>query len=218
MFLALSMAVLAFVLVGCDNSLLSLMKQNISECAKVYYFGENDKFYCTLSSGEREEAYFMDGQATGCVDYALLSVHFFENVQVRAVSAKICIDGEEKEIELEKNALNDNYMVDLECFLSGEEEVSITLFGQEQKLECLSNSFGVSFNDALEIASKEMAGQITRAKVGGNLNCEVYLRVLDKKANNMDEVFWCVTILNKNNENFSIVISTADGGVRAKSS
>jgi len=42
------------------------------------------------------------------------------------------------------------------------------------------------------------------------------LKVLDKKANNFDNLFWCFTLLTNKNESYSVIISTVDGSVLAK--
>ncbi len=217
MFLMAFLVVLGSVLAGCESSMGRLVRQNLSECAKVYYYGENEDFYCTLSSGEREEAYFMDGRATGCVDYALLTVNFNQSKADNVVVAEISVDEEVLQVELELNMMNGGYMVDLERQLTGDEKISIKVADEVLQLKCLSNEFGVDWRQTLEIASQEMLEALSRKKVGGKLNCEIYLRILDKKANDMDEIFWCVTILNVDDENFSIVISTVDGAVLAKS-
>lgn len=216
-FLMAFLAVLGCALAGCESSMAKLVRQNLSECAKVYYYGENENFYCTVSSGEREEAYFMDGRATGCVDYALVTVNFNQSKTDNVVLAEISVDEEVLQVELEQNKMSGSYMVDLERQLTGGEKISIKVVDEVLQLKCLSNEFGVDWRQTLEIASEEMAQVLSRKKVGGKLNCEIYLRVLDKKANDMDEIFWCVTILNVDDENFSIVISTVDGGVLAKS-
>lgn len=216
-FLVVTIICAGFLMLGCENSLLKDVKQNLSECAKVYYFGENDNFYCTLSSGVREEEYFMDGMATGCVDYALLSLHFYGQGRSGVIAVEVCVGEEVFEKEMEFNAMNGNYMVDLETQLSGQEQISVKFGDEVLALQCISNDFAVDWNGALSIACEQMRDKIELKKTYSSLGCEFYLRVLDKKANNYDQVFWCLTILNVDNENFSIVISTEDGSVLAKS-
>lgn len=213
------MGLLIFVIsvLGCDSSFISDVKHNVSEWAKVYFFGENEEFYCNISSGMREKEYFMDGQATGCVDYALVSLYFFNQDRSGVISVEISIDGDNDVVEMEYNSLNGKFMVDLERRLLGQENVNIKFTDKELALNCLSNEFNVSYNDALEIGSKEMEDKILLKKEYSKLNCEIYLRILDNKANSSNEIFWCFTVLNSDNENYSVVISTKDGTILAKS-
>ena len=108
-------------------------------------------------------------------------------------------------------------MVDLEQKLSGEEVVSICVNGKILNLENLSKDFVVDAKKALQIACDELQDRITKTKSFNNLNAECYLRVMDKKANNFDGVFWCFSVLNVDNENYSVIISTENGSILAKS-
>lgn len=209
-------AILGVSLFGCGKSTLSLLQENISEWTKVYYMGECEAFYATLASGVREKEYLMNGKATENVDFALLTLSFVENPQNSVISVNVEIDGLNSAQELELNTLNNTYMVDLETQLSGSESVLVSYGGFSFQLSNLSKDFQIDDKKAMEIAASEMGDEITKKKSFNNLNAEVYLRVLDKKANNFDDVFWCLTVLNIDNESFSIVISTVDGSVLAK--
>ena len=202
---------------GCGSSTKTLVEDNLSEVTKVYYLGENENFYCTLSSGEREEIYLVNGTSTKKTPFALLSIVPTNAISKNLIKATISIDGIASEVELEINGLNHNFMVDLEKELSGKEIIEVTFENSTLTLENLSNGFGVNYEKALEIASNEMEEKILEKKSYKNLNSEFYLRILDKKANQFDEIFWGFTILNIDGESYSIVFSTEDGSVLAKS-
>ncbi len=188
----------------------------MSEQTDVYYFGENDKFYCSISSGKREETYLMDGRSGKNVDFALVRFDLSTPRTNKILKAKVSIDEVEKDVELEINSLESEYLCDLCQHLSGAEKISIEFEGQKQDLQNLSKDFSVDSEKALEIASKEMGDNILKVKSYNVLNAECYLSVMDKKANNFDQIYWCFTVLNVNNESFSIIISTKDGSVLAK--
>ncbi|MDE6583659.1 MAG: hypothetical protein K2K31_03330 [Clostridia bacterium] len=202
---------------GCGTSTLKLVKANMSEWTKVYFCGETEDFYCTLNSGVREEDYELNGKSGEVVDFALLVVKFTAQPNSSLVRLLLEIDGEGQLIDMELNTLNNTYMFDLERQLSGTEQISVTLNDQTVDLVAISNDFAVSSDKALEIASAEFEKKILLKKSAGNLNSEFYLRVLDKKANNFDEIFWCFTVYNIDNENYSIIISAETGAILAKS-
>ena len=215
--LMLMLFCVGFVCLACGTTTEGLVKQNMSELTKVYFYGENDNFYCTLSSGERENEYLMNGISEDNVDFALLTLNLTNPISAQVVKVDVTIDGQTSQVELEINSLNSAYMVDLEKELTGEEEISVTYEGETLNMECLSKNFAVDYKQALNIASAEMEDKINLKKTYNSLNAECYLRVLDKKANNFDGTFWCFTVLNVDNENYSIIISTEDGSILAKS-
>ena len=204
-------------LFGCGASSEQLVKKNMSEQTEVYYLGESQNFYCTLSSGEREKNYLMNGQSGEKTDFALLSIIPNENIFSNIIKANLMIDGQLSEVELEINGLNHNYMVDLEKKLTGEEEVEIVYNGNALRLENVSKDFKINSDEAIEIACEQFKDKIESFKSYRNLNAECYLEILDKKANNFESIFWCFTILNTENQSYSIVISTEDGSILAKS-
>jgi len=210
-------AALSMVLIGCSVTTFDLVEENLSEYTQTYYFAENEDFYCTLSSGKREREYLMNGKSEDCVDFALLSLILNGDLQGKVIKAKIVVDGVEEEQELEVNSLNNAYMVDLERNLSGEEKIEV-LFGDKRlQLQNVSKNFGVDSKKALEIAVGQLEDKILAQKRYNELNSECYLRVLDKKANSFDDLFWCFTVLDIEGRSSSVIISTVDGSVLAKS-
>lgn len=210
-------AILCVTLFGCDKNTFKYVKSNMSELTTVYFFGENDNFSCSLFSGERESEYLLNGVSEKSVPFALLSLQLKENAESSIVKISLTVDGQASERELEINTLSGAYMVDLEMQLSGTETISINYDDSQVELECLSNNFGIDSGKALEIASRELEDKIVLKKTWTKLNAECYLRILDKNANDYDGTFWCFTVLNVDNENYSVVISTNDGSVLAKS-
>ena len=208
---------IVFATFGCSLSTQDLISENISEVTKVYYMGECESFYCTLAIGEREENYLMNGQTSDKKDFALLSIVPEENNHQNLIKSKIFIDGVESEVELEINGLNHNFMVDLEKSLSGNEKIEVEFENKKIELKNISKNFGIDYLKALEIASVEMEDKILFKKQNKNLNSEFYLRILDKKANGFDGMFWCFTVVNIDNESYSVVFSAEDGEILAKS-
>ena len=192
--------------------------ENMSEWTKAYFYGEGETFSASISAGEREVDYVMNGASGENVDFALLTLRPTEEMKAQIVKVDIKIGDETISAqELELNAMNGTYMADIERTLVGDETISVT-FGEETvAIENLSKNFGIDDKKAVEIAVQELETQITKCKHGTSLGAECYLRVLDKKENDFDQLFWCFTVVNTKGENFSVVISTVDGKVLAKS-
>lgn len=208
---------LGITLFGCGKTTSDYVRDNLSECTTVYFYGECENFYATLSSGKREKTYLVNGKSEDKVDFSLLSVNLNSMNSVKLIKAKVTIDGVVSEQELEVGGISSQYMVDLEKKLTGSEKIEIEYNGEKLVLQNVSKDFVVDADKALDIASKQLESKICLLKNGSNLNAECYLRVMDKKANKFDDLFWCFTVVNARNENYSIIISTVDGSVLAKS-
>ncbi|MBP3431552.1 MAG: hypothetical protein J6K39_01680 [Clostridia bacterium] len=215
--LCLMLCVLSIMLFACGKTTEQRVEENMAERTRVYYFAECDDFYVTLSAGEREGEYLMNGKCEDRVKFALLSVRLAETSADDILSIDVKIDGEVEEKEMELNGLNGCYMLDLEREISGREVISVAFGDTNLTLQNLSKDFAVDSEKAIEIACGELGDRILEGRSGNNLNAECYLRVLDKKANNFDDFFWCFTVVNTQNENYSVVISTVDGSILAKS-
>ncbi len=214
--LGFAFALACVSLVGCGKTTSQRVEDNMSEWTTVYYYGEGENYYASMSSGTREGEYLLNGKSEKKVDYALLSLKPSESMSAKVIKVKLTIGEEETEQELEINGLNGCYMVDLEKKLSGEENIKISYGGKEVALSNLSKDFAIDDKKAIEIGTTELEEKILACKSGRKLNAECYLRVMDKQANNFEEVFWVFTVINVKNENFSVIISTADGKVLAK--
>lgn len=215
--LAIFVCAVGIFVAGCGKQTVDYVRENMSEKTEVYYFGETTEFYGTLSSGQREKDYLMNGKSEEKVDFSLLTLNFYNETLGNAITVNLTVDEKTSEVELELNTLNSTYMVDLEKKFSGEEKIFVEYMEEKFELSNVSKDFVISADKAIEIASKELASSIKKEKKFSNLNAECYLRVLDKRANNFDSMFWCFTVINNKNESFSVVISTVDGSVLAKS-
>lgn len=211
------LVVMGFVFAGCAKDDASLMKNNMAELTKSYFYGESETVYASLSVGQREENYVLDGCCSDVVDFALLVVSFENEVTTNTVEANVKTDDKIVAVQLEKNETNGKYMFDLEKSVSADAKIELQVQGQVVFLQAISNEFVIDCYDAVEIACREFDEKIKPLKKRNNLFAEGYLRIMDKKANDFDGVFWCFTLLSQQNESWSVIISTEDGSILAKS-
>ncbi len=217
---AVLLVTVGFLLFGCHfaKSTQDRVQENMSEWTKTYFYGEGEGICVSLSAGLREGNYVLNGTSEKSVDFALLTIKLSETNGEKVIKADISVDGEiTTGQELELHPLGHSYMVDLETSFTGNEDVEISFAGQNIKLENLSKNFQINDQKAIEIGTKQLEKQITKLKKWSNLNAECYLRVLDKKENNFDQIYWCFSVVNTDGENFSVIISTIDGSVLATS-
>ena len=209
---------LLFVLFGvsaCGKTIDKYVQDNMAEITKEYYFGENDTMFVTLSVGERESDYLLNGQATEAVDYSLLVIKFKEENILRAITFEVQSGDSVVDVEAEYNSFNNSYMVDIVEDITIGESFSIIYDGQTVTLE--KQNFAINYENALQIACENLKDNLEEQKSYNHFNAECYLRVMSEKDNDFSDLYWCFTCLNYEGESFSVIISTTDGSILANS-
>lgn len=214
---AFSLVFILFGVAGCGKTINNHVKENMSEITKDFYFGENDSVYATLSVGERESSYLYNGQSTESVDFALLTLTFKNGSSLNTVEVVLNDGTNSYDVELMSDDMSVDFMADIVNLFSFGEAFTLTYNNENVELTRISDEFGIDYQEALNIACENLKEELESCKIYNNFNAECYLRVLREKENNFDNLYWCFTCLNYEGESFSIVFSTVDGEILAKS-
>ena len=212
-----SLVFILFGVAGCGKTINNHVEENMSEITKDFYFGENDSVYATLSVGERESSYLYNGQSTESVDFALLTLTFKNGSSLNTVEVVLNDGTNSYDVELMSDDMSVDFMADIVNLFSFGEAFTLTYNNENVELTRISDEFGIDYQEALNIACENLKEELESFKSYNNFNAECYLRVLREKENNFDNLYWCFTCLNYEGESFSIVFSTADGEILAKS-
>lgn len=212
-----SLVFILFGVAGCGKTINNHVEENMSEITKDFYFGENDSFYATLSVGERESSYLYNGQSTESVDFALLTLTFKNGSSLNTVEVVLNDGANSYDVELMSDDMSVDFMADIVNLFSFGEAFTLTYNNENVELTRISDEFGIDYQEALNIACENLKEELESCKIYNNFNAECYLRVLREKENNFDNLYWCFTCLNYEGESFSIVFSTVDGEILAKS-
>lgn len=215
-FLSLMMC-FTFLLVSCGKNDEEIVMENMSEVTQNYFYAENEKLYASISCGFREKNYFLDGKSDEKVQFSLLCLNFFEEVDFDVVNVILVVDEMEYNFELEKSLQSSEFMVDCEKIAFGSKKIALKYQNFTLNMQEISKDFKVDFKKAIEIGCENFAKQIENLRKNSSFDGECYLKILDKKKNGFEDVFWCFSILDKNGNNYSVVISTVDGKTLAKS-
>ena len=214
---AFSLVFILFGAAGCGKTINNHVKENMSEITKDFYFGENDSVYATLSVGERESSYLYNGQSTESVDFALLTLTFKNGSSLNTVEVVLNDGTNSYDVELMSDDMSVDFMADIVNLFSFGEAFTLSYNNENVELTRISDEFGIDYQEALNIACENLKEELESCKIYNNFNAECYLRVLREKENNFDNLYWCFTCLNYEGESFSIVFSTVDGEILAKS-
>lgn len=202
------------LLSACGETINSYVAENMSEITYDYYFGESSQMFASLSVGERESEYLYNGESTQNVNFSLLTVGFEEDINKVAIIVSVKVGEETFMAELEYSSLDNVYMADIEKEINGQVEISYN--DDKVILDKISDNFAINSNKAIDIACQNLSEQLSSCKSFNNFNAECYLRILDNKVNNFDQLYWCFTCIDKDGKSFSIIISIDDGKVLAK--
>lgn len=207
--LGLLILIVPLIFTACGNANENLVKNNMSEITQNYFYGENDDFCLSLSVGKREEPYLLDGVSQNKVDFSLIIFKDKTNLLNKTlIEAQIIIDGKVEDVLLQFNPFSNSYMYDLGYKVDGEIEFEFN----EQKIKLDKINFDIDEQKAVEISCKTFENLIENYKNNGKLFAECYLKVLGDKQGGL---YWCFTLVGRDNKSFNLILSTIDGKVVA---
>lgn len=198
---------------GCQNSLQNLVKNNMSEITEDYYFFENQDFSLSVSVGERENPYLIDGIHHATVDFSLIILKD-KNLSLTSntLACKVFIDKVESEIILEYNPISNAYMADLGYTINKGEELEFEIKGARFACPLISQDFTISSKEALMVSIDQFKELLERNISNNNLNGECYLKILWLKG---EDLFWCFTFVGRDYKSYNLIISIRDGSILA---
>ena len=205
-----TVTVVLFLFTGCSG--LSI-NNCISEITFTYFKGQDSSssnVYASISVGEREEPYKMDGKHRKNVDFALINL-ILDDVSQNEVMATIDIDGTASEVVLEFNPRTSSYMADLGYAISGDSVVNLKVDNYSIDFSNISKDFKVDYNKAIDIASQTLSKDIEEIINSSNFPGECYLKILTRQDGNFDKLFWYFNIVTQDGNDYEVVISVEDG-------
>ena len=206
----------SFAFVGCQKSEQSLVKANMREITKTYYYAENDSFSVSISVGQRENPYLVDGVHHDTVDFSLIILKDKTNSEKeKETNCKLIVNGQSQDLKLVYNPIAKAFMFDLGYLLEDKDEVAIEFLGGQQNIPIVSKDFEISSSQAISVACKQFAEVLKNYTKAGKLFGECYLKVLGEQDENSQSLFWCFSFVGQDNKSFNIIISVFDGTILA---
>ncbi len=201
------------IFAGCSNSLSNIIKDNMSDMRINFFEGENNLFFADLSCGYREETFAYDGISTAKKQCGVLSVEFKNTYSYSQISVTVNIDGNKKDYVLERSPFENKYMVDLEKIIENDKIIEINLKNQLDicTLKCVSNSWNIQYEKAIEIGVKKYQTELEKLYFNGKLNAEGYLKIISKP--NYDKKFWYFSFIDKASNSKSMLIDVSTGEI-----
>lgn len=203
----------AFLMIGC-NQKVDITTQ-FSEITKVYYSGTSSdgQASASISVGQREEQYIIDGKHTKNCDFSLLIVRFDFNVSANEITIDFYSDDQKTSVILEFNPLNSTYMADLGYALDGECQYALTYNNYTIEFERASDNFKVGYEDAINKSTAELGEKLNSYYNGNNFEGECYLKILSKPDEDFQKLYWIFTVVGQNDNSNNVLIDIEDGSI-----
>lgn len=197
------------VLVGCSSK--KDFRGCLSEVTKVYYQGVAGQVEGSISVGQREEPYKIDGKSQKLEDFSLFILDFNQQMEDETIDVKLSVNGVESDFQLFLNPVNHYYMNDLGYSLGQNDEVILTYQDIVVNFYNVSDSFNIDWSEALDIAEENLNLQSLYSD--GDFKGECYLKILTEQNDNFQDLFWYFSAVSGNGDVMDIVISTDTGEI-----
>lgn len=197
------------VLVGCSSK--KDFRGCLSEVTKVYYQGVAGQVEGSISVGQREEPYKIDGKSQKLEDFSLFILDFNQQMEDETIDVKLSVNGVESDFQLFLNPVNHYYMNDLGYSLGQNDEVILTYQDIVVNFYNVSDSFNIDWSEALDIAEENL--NLQSLYKDGDFKGECYLKILTEQNDNFQDLFWYFSAAGENGDVMDIVISTDAGEI-----
>ena len=201
------------MLIGCGKT--GQLEDNISEITKTYYQGsdQSGQVHASISVGQREEPYIIDGRHQPLCDFSLFVINFDQLLEDEEITVELAINGETQEFVMYLNPVGHQYMADLGYALGDNDKVSVTYQDYNINFDNVSDDFTISWSQALEIAKENLGERLDAFYQENNFKGECYLKILTEQNDNFDDLFWYFSVVGQNNEVANVVIDVKSGEV-----
>ena len=199
----------SFVLASCGED--SSPQNNISEITKIYYKGGGGGVEGSISAGQREEPYKMDGIHNDLCDFSLVVVQFDEQFEENEIEVNLSINGNLQTLTMYFNPLSNSYMADLGYLIGSNDQINLSYNTYSLDFFNVSDSFSVSYSEAVDIALDNLDMQ--EYYQDGVFKGECYLKILSEKDSDLEDLLWIFSVVGENGNVKNIVINVENGEV-----
>lgn len=213
LFVFLLVLICPLMLMGCSEN--NKFEDKISEITKIYYQGsdENKNVNASISVGQREEPYIIDGIHESLCDFSLFVVNFNHQLEDEEITTELNINGVKQDFVMYLNPVNHQYMADLGYAIGDNDEVSLTYQNYVVTFNNVSDNFAIDWEQALKIAKDSLGEKLDEFYQGENFDGECYLKILTEQNDRFDDLFWYFSVVGQDNKVANVVIDVYSGDV-----
>lgn len=196
--------------------------EHLIEIRNNIFAGQDESFYATVCTGEREQDYALDGVINELVPFGIVTMSRFDNERLNADSYPftLVINGESVNGSLEKSPYDNTYSADIEQVIADDAEVVLQVVVDgvsfNQTLSNISKDFAVSKQDAINLACETLKSSIKNLSREEGSYSEGFVKILKDYSGETDKYYWYIGIISPDGQTSGVLIDASTGSVVSK--
>lgn len=224
-FLCVASAIICAVLmVGCGNTEKAKTDFNshLIEVRNNLFVGQDDVFYASVCTGQREKEYALDGVVNELTPFGIVTISRLDNNSLNkdAYNFTLVINGENTLGSLEKSPYDNTYSADIEKEIPQDAEivlqVAIDGINFDKSLENVSKNFTVSKDSAITIACETLKESVKSLSEEAGNSSEAFIKILKDYSGENNKYFWYVGIISPEGKTSGVLIDATTGEIVSK--
>ncbi|MBQ3502414.1 MAG: PepSY domain-containing protein [Clostridia bacterium] len=220
----LSVLICGVALVGCGNGSKNETNFNnhLIEVRNNLFAGQDEVYYATVCTGEREQDYALDGVVNNLIPFGIVTVSRLDNEMLDndQYQFTLVVNGENIEGTVEKSPYDNTYSADIEQIIPNDAELilELNIDGDKfsQTLTNVSNTFSVSKDNAISIACEELKESVKGLSKEQGAYSEAFVKILKDYSGESNRYYWYVGIISPEGQTAGVLIDSNSGEVISK--
>ena len=220
----LSIALCGVLLVGCGNSSKNETNFNnhLIEIRNNLFAGQDDTYYATVCTGEREKEYALDGVVNELTPFGIVTLARLDNEMLAKdeYTFTLVVNGQNITGSLEKSPYDNTYSADIEQVIADDAEITLELVidgtNFSQTLSNVSSEFVVAKDRAITIACDELKDSIKDLSKEKGCYSEAFIKILKDYSGESNRYYWYVGIISPEGKTSGILIDANSGDIISK--
>ncbi len=219
----LSIALCGVMFVGCGNKQNEINFNNhLIEIRNNLFAGEDDTYYATVCTGQREQEYALDGKVNELVPFGIVTFARLDNEILNKDSYQftLVVNGENVTGLLEKSPYDNTYSADIEQVIADDAEISLQLvvdgINFSQNLSNISSNFGIDKDSAISIACEQLKDSVKNLSKETDNYSEAFIKILKDYSGESNRYYWYVGIISPEGKTSGVLIDANSGDIISK--
>lgn len=221
----LSIALCGVLFVGCGGTSKkneTNFNNHLIEIRNNLFAGQDENYYATVCTGQREQDYALDGVVNELVPFGIVTLARLDNEMLNqdTYPFTLVVNGENIVGSLEKSPYDNTYSADIEQVIADNAEIRLELVvdgnNVSQNLTNVSSSFAISKDNAISIACEQLKDSIKDLSKEKNNYSEAFIKILKDYSGESNRYYWYVGIISPEGKTSGVLIDTTTGDIISK--
>ncbi len=196
--------------------------EHLIEIRNNLFAGQDETYYATVCTGEREQEYALDGKINELVPFGIVTLARNDNEALAKEEYQftLIVNGENILGNLEKSPYDNTYSADIEQVIADDAEISLELnidgHNFNQPLTNISSTFTVGKDEAISIACEELSDSIKKLSEQTDNMSEAFIKILKDYSGESNKYYWYVGIISPEGKTSGVLIDTSSGDIVSK--